>query len=267
METRHVLEGVPAQLWRMVVLAQHRMLMLDYDGTLAPFRVDRSEARPLRRSVQALMRIASSGHTDVAIVSGRPVAEVERMLDGVPAIVVGEHGWERRDRGGEIVRRPLEPPVAAGLDAVEQLSRDAGWGDWIERKRTAVVLHTRGRDPDLAGQVQERCRAAWGRRALAGQLAIDRINGGLELRALGHNKGTVVLSLLSQSPPGTLGVFLGDDVTDEDAFEAVRDRGFGVRVGAPGGQTAAQGNLPSCEAVGDFLEHWIQILGPAAPMA
>lgn len=264
MENRRALEGVPAQLWRLVVLAQHRLLMLDYDGTLAPFRVERSEARPLDRSVELLLRLARTGHTDVAIASGRPVAEVEHMLGGLPAIVVGEHGWEQRDRAGALVQRPLEPEVTAGLDAAEQFARDSGWGGWIERKRTAVVLHTRGRDPALAAEVQERCRAAWGRRVEAGRLAIDRINGGLELRAIGYHKGTVVLSLLSQSRPGTLGVFLGDDVTDEDAFEAVRDRGFGVRVGDTDRPTAAQGTLPSCEAVAEFLEHWLRMLGPGA---
>lgn len=259
MRSHDRLEPIPAKLWRMVALARHRLLMLDYDGTLAPFAVAREEARPLPSSVELLRRIAIAGHTNIAIVSGRPLHEVEALLGDLPATFVGEHGWERRAPSGEIIRRPLELSVAATIDAAEDAARDAGWGVLLERKRAAVVLHTRGLPEHEAVGIQDRCIAAWKPLVTGAHVSLDRIDGGVELRARGRNKGTVVLSLLSQSQPGTLGVFVGDDVTDEDAFEVVRDWGFGVRVGDCDKPTIAQGRLPSCEAVPDFLEEWLRI--------
>ena len=254
-----MLAGVPAPLWRMVALARHRLLMLDYDGTLAPFVVARGEARPLPRTLELLRRIAGSAHTTVAIVSGRPLLEVEQLIGKLPAIFVGEHGWDQRAPNGEVIHRPLSHSVAATIDAAERLAQDAGWSGFVERKRSSVVLHTRGLPEDRARELQDRCAEAWSRLAAGGHVAVDRIDGGVEFRARGRNKGTVALSLISQSVPGTLGVFVGDDVTDEDAFDVVRELGFGVRVGGDDRPSIAQGRLASCESVPEFLSEWLRI--------
>jgi trehalose 6-phosphate phosphatase len=267
MERQDVLVGVPAPLWRMVALARHRLLMLDYDGTLAPFVVARNEARPLPRSLELLRRIAGSAHTTVAIVSGRPLREVEQLIGVLPAIFVGEHGWEQRAPNGEVIHRPLGHSVAATIDAAERVARDSGWGEFLERKRSAVVLHTRGVPDARARELEDRCAKAWEGLAVGGHVAVDRIDGGVEFRARGRNKGTVVLSLISQSIPGTLGVFVGDDVTDEDAFDVVREQGFGVRVGGGDRPSIAQGRLASCESVPEFLGEWLRVIRAFAPGA
>jgi trehalose-phosphatase len=242
----------------MVAAARHHLLMLDYDGTIAPFEAERDKAVPLPQSVLLLRKIAAWTRTRVAIVSGRPLEEVEGFLGDLPAIFVGEHGWEQRAPSGEIIRRPLDASVASTIAAAERAARVAGWGDLLERKRFAVVLHTRGLPDGRARECQERCLDIWGQLADS-HVALDRIDGGVEMRARGRNKGTVVLSLLSHSLPGTLGVFVGDDVTDEDAFEVVRDWGFGVRVGHHDQPTIAQGSLPSCETLPEFLEEWLRV--------
>lgn len=263
MRQARVLDDVPELLWRLVSLATRRLLMLDFDGTLAPFTIARDEARPLPRSVDLLERIVRAKRTELAIVSGRPVPEIERLLGPLPALLVGEHGWERREPGGELVRHPLPSAAAAALDEAERRARAAGWGDLIERKRPAVVLHTRALPADAAREAEERCLVAWGRLAGPGEVRIDRIDRGVELRARAHDKGEVVRWLLGRAPAGTLGVFVGDDVTDEDAFEAVRELGFGVRVGEAGRATLAKGLLPSVESVADFLEAWLAVSGEA----
>jgi trehalose-phosphatase len=257
MRRHHALEDIPTRLWHMVALARHRLLMLDYDGTLAPFTVAREEARAPRRTLELLERIARSTHTTLAIVTGRPLLELERLVGDLPAIVVGEHGWERRAPDGSIVRRALAPAVAAKLEAADRAARDCGWGELLERKRSGVVLHTRALPGARARELEASCMHEWQPLAVAG-VALDHIDGGVELRARERNKGTVVLSLLSQAAPGTLGVFVGDDVTDEDAFEAVSEWGFGVRVGDVHEPSIAQGRLASSDAVGAFLEAWLE---------
>ena len=253
---------VPRRLWRLISLAHRRLLMLDYDGTLAPFKAAREAAYPLPRTLEMLRVVAGSPDTSVAIVSGRPVAEVDRLLGPIPALLVGEHGWETRPGNGAVVC--WSPPRAA-LEALDQARRAAaqrGWGDRLEGKRSSVVLHTRGLPEVDARRIEDACAALWWPYCDRAPVNLDRINGGVELRTRGRDKGTAVLSLLSHEPPGTLAVYVGDDVSDEDAFRTVREFGFGVRVGSDQRPSLAAGRLPSCDAVADFLEVWQSVADP-----
>lgn len=259
MSPGHPLDEVPAQLWRLVTLARHRVLMFDYDGTLAPFRVERHEAHPTPEAVELLRRIAATGHTTIGIVSGRPLLEVERLVGNVPAHFVGEHGWERRAPDGSLLLRPLPPPTQEALARAVESSRGRPWSARLECKRTAVVFHARGLPEAEAAEWTSECEAAWSEIAKEGRVSLDAIQGGLEIRARGCNKGTAALSLLTHAPDGSIGVFVGDDVTDEDAFDALRDWGFGIRVGPRVGPTTAMGTLPSCDAVPAFLSEWLQL--------
>jgi trehalose-phosphatase len=255
------LDGVPARLWRKVVLAGHRLLMLDYDGTLAPFNAARDRALPLPRSVEFLKVIAADVGTTVAIVSGRPLAEIAHLLGSLPVTMVGEHGWEKRLPEGRVVKCPLSTQQRNVLDRAERLARQKGLGSHLERKRTGVVLHTRGLAPPAATAQEEEAISLWRPLTADGSSRLGRIHGGVELRLQGRDKGTAVLSLISQAPAGTLGVFLGDDATDEDAFAAVHEWGFGVRVGDSGRPSLAAAWLPSCAAVTAFLEEWLRVTG------
>lgn len=259
MPRTHVLEAIPAQLWRLVKLARHRVLMFDYDGTLAPFRVERQEARPTPGAVDLLRKIGAAGGTTVAIITGRPLSEVERLLDGLAATYIGEHGWERRMPDGSLVQRPLSAQATEALDSAERSARALGFGELLERKRTSVVLHTRSLSAEIAVSAQESCAAVWRALAAGEKVIVDHIVGGIEVRAWGCNKGTAALSLLSQAPPGSIGVYVGDDATDEDAFDAVREWGFGIRVGERNGPTQAMGSLTSCESVPVFLNEWLML--------
>lgn len=259
MQSTHALEGIPARLWRMVSVAPHRLLMVDYDGTLAPFTVNRDEARPAPGTLSLLRRIAAGTHTSVAIVSGRPLREVEELVGELPATFVGEHGWERRAANGILLRGPIDREICEALLEGERIANAAGWGDLLELKRSAIVLHTRALGKERTAELQDLCIESWKGLARGDRMIVDRIDGGVELRARGRDKGTAVLSLISQAPAGTLGVFLGDDVTDEDAFEVVQEFGFGIRVGDPGSPTLAMGSIPSCDAVRPFLEQWLAV--------
>jgi trehalose 6-phosphate phosphatase len=243
------LEEVPAHLWRRVQTARHRLLMLDYDGTLAPFHVDRDRAVPLPRTLEILKAIAAEARTRLAIVSGRPLLEMEHLVGPLAATLVGEHGWEERLPDGVVERCPLSPEQAALLDRAETLVRTRTGDAELERKRTGVVFHTRGLPPALARTREDEVAAVWGPLAAEGGIRLEHTDGGLELRLHERNKGTAVLSLIARAPTGVLGVFVGDDVTDEDAFAAVRPWGFGVRVGATDRPSLATARLLSCTSV------------------
>ena len=244
----------------MLRLASHRLLVLDYDGTLAPFAVARDQAVPAPRTVESLRRLSASSHTRVAIISGRPIEELDRLLDVPPAIVVGETGWEYRMPGTSLVQHPLNARLKDILDEAERMASEAGALDLLERKRTAVVLHTRRLSELRARDLELRVLIKWLDLVAKGDVVLERINGGVELRARGHDAGTAVLWLMSLCQQATLGAFIGDDLPDETAFRVMSDFGFGIRVGELERSSNALGRLPSCAAVADFLDEWTRVV-------
>jgi trehalose-phosphatase len=209
--------------------------------------------------MRRLERLARAAHTRVAVVSGRPIEGLEPKLGTLPIVLIGEHGWEERGLDGRLVRHPLEPATVALLDRAERLARDAGAGDRLERKRCGLVLHTRGLPSRRARAIAGRCNIAWRPVTADARLVLQPIDGGLELRAGGRNKGTVVRSLLARSSPGTFAVFIGDDIADEEAFGALGAAGLGVRVGASRRRSLARGRLPASRALEPFLAEWDRV--------
>jgi trehalose-phosphatase len=248
--------GLPEAFWATVSAQATRVLMLDYDGTLAPFHVDRHAARPLAASTRALRQIARLAGTRLAVVSGRPVSELAALLLPVAPTLVGEHGWESHDETG-FHQHPLPEAQAAALARAAFAVADR-LGERLELKRTAIALHTRGLSEDAGRALIEHCEAAWRAEAEAGLLRSHAMNGGFELRAIGHDKGSAVDELLHRAGPGAWGVFVGDDTTDEDAFRALAGRGYGIRVGAVSGESHADAGLADCRAVAAFLETWLE---------
>ena len=253
------LATIPPELWRRARRAPHRLLGLDYDGTLVPFRIERMQATLPSGARVALRRIAAGGRTTVAVVSGRPVAEIAALVP-LPAVrLVGEHGWEMAMPSGGVRTHTPVPAARAALDRAWREAVKHGWAERVERKRTGMLLHTRGLDAAEVPGLRDECARVWGAYAAADTLRLVTTDGGLELRAVGRDKGTAVRDLLAELPAGTLPVFVGDDVTDEDAFGAVQEIGFSVRVGRPA-STRADALLASPAAVTEFLDAWVRQL-------
>jgi trehalose-phosphatase len=91
------------------------------------------------------------------------------------------------------------------------------------------------------------------------------MDGGLELRAAGRDKGMALRELIEQADKDALPVFLGDDIADEDAFREVVTRGFGIRVGPSVRPSLARGRIETCEAMVDFLRCWRSARRDSAP--
>ncbi|MBI5060592.1 trehalose-phosphatase [candidate division KSB1 bacterium] len=246
-------EGIPG-FWDRVRRAPRRFLGLDYDGTLAPFKIERMKARPLPGTEQLVTTIARDASTRVAVLSGRPISELLKLLGPLEIEMAGAHGWELRRAGGGIVRRLPESPQSDGLEAAYLRAQDTTYRPKLERKVASLAFHSRGALEQSVGE--ETIKGLWLPIALEYGLELREFNGGIELRAPGFNKGTALLELLKTEPNDSFVVYIGDDDTDEDAFEALKGRGLGLRVGGYGLRTAAAGRLANCEAVQDFLRMW-----------
>lgn len=230
---------------------------LDYDGTLAPFQVDRMAAVPLDGVIGLLRRLQGSGAARLAVISGRGAQEVASLLGGLELTIVGSHGYEVLTPGQPIRLVPLRPEQRQGLERALGVADQLQLMASIEQKAASLALHTRGQPAGRARRLESQVREAWSAGAEAAGLECREFNGGVELRATGVDKGTALAELLQTQPPGSAMVYLGDDQTDEDAFRVIQERGgTGIRVGAPDHPTAARRRLPDCDAVLRFLELW-----------
>jgi trehalose-phosphatase len=225
----------------------------DFDGTLAPYARDPRDARAVPASLDLLARLAAKEATTVAIVSGRPIPNLSRVVPIEALHLVGEHGWEERRPGEEPLHHPLSREAAEGLARVLDVVVREGSPAQVERKRTGVAVHTRALD--AAGRVRalEHFESVYRRVADGSGLRLDILDGGAEIHAVGHDKGTAIRSLLAPLPPFTMPIYVGDDVTDEAAFEAVADHGWGFKVGNSAVRTSARHRLDSPVQVAEFL--------------
>lgn len=251
------------EFFRSFARATRPLLLLDYDGTLAPFRVDRFKARPWAGVREALASIQQQGKTRMVVVSGRPAEEILPLLALDPAPEIwGLHGSERlRSDGRHEIERP-DPRLQAMLDGVcEQLETAGGL---TEKKPNAVAMHWRGVPQGKAVQIEKRTRELFEPLARIDGLALLEFEAGLELRA-GRDKGRVVKLLLEETGDEKehAAAYLGDDITDEAAFRAIKGHGLGVLVRRKYRDTAASLWLRPPQELKDFLKRWLQACGGA----
>jgi len=246
-----------ADFWRRLDNAPNRILLLDYDGTLAPFRVERNEAVPYPGIREILSEILADGGTRIVIISGRATEDVLPLLglDPHPEIW-GCHGWERLLPDGT---RHLEPPPPAAVVAMEKgaaWAREEGFGAHCERKPVSLAFHWRGIPALVVEDLEEQVSEKWQQLAREGGMELHPFDGGIELRLPGVDKGSAVETILSETEGGSAVAYLGDDLTDEDAFRALEGKGLGVLVRAEWRPTAAAVWLRPPGELMAFLRRW-----------
>jgi len=238
--------------------AASRLLMLDYDGTLAPFQVRPDRAVPYPGVTEALRELMDEGTTRVVIVSGRRAEELVPLLalDRHPEIW-GGHGWERLMPDGELKTQQPDPALRAALEtATQAVGASTRLGARLEHKPASVALHWRGLPALAVARVEAQARDAW-LRCADGELDLLAFDGGLELRAKGCNKQHAVKAVLSETANEAAIAYLGDDTTDEDAFVAVRPRGVAVLVRPELRETAADIWIRPPRELLAFMRHWL----------
>ena len=224
-------------------------LFLDVDGVIAEIaaRPELAVVPPETRATLAELRDALEGAA--ALVSGRPIAALERMMPGARLAAAGLHGLEFRGPG-ETAARPAGGGVPRAAIAELRRACAAQDGLRLEDKGATAAVHYRGH-PELA-----RAARAAVRRAAAGRPGVAVLEGKcvVELVPAGLDKGTAIRAFMADAPfMGREPVFVGDDVTDEAGFAAVRAMGgVAVRVG-PAEPTRAAWRLPDVAATGAWL--------------
>ena len=238
--------------------APRAVLMLDYDGTLAPFHREPARAAPYPGIVPALNELMTDGDTKVVIVSGRWTRDLVPLigLRERPEIW-GVYGWERLMPDGRYVIGAVPESALAALVAADEWAEDLlALGAREERKPASIAFHWRGRREHEIGSIREAIVERWTALGDPPGLVLRDFDGGMELCATGHDKGDAVRALASESDPDTIIAFLGDDEADEDAFRAVPACGAAVLVAHVLRPTAARLWLQPPGELLRFLRRW-----------
>ena len=236
--------------------ARERVLLLDYDGTLAPFHMDPRLALPYPNVCTVLRRVLAVPRTRIVIVSGRRIEDLRAPLAMVPHTEVwASHGWEWISRGGFDRHTPaahVRDALASARAAVLPLLVP---GTRLETMLASVALHWRGMPSRAAARIHAAALEAWEASAKS-DLVLLPFDNGLEIRALGHDKGDAVRAAIATAGEDAACAYLGDDFTDEDAFRAIRPHGLGVLVREQPRKTDADLWLSRPHEVTTFLERW-----------
>jgi trehalose 6-phosphate phosphatase len=224
-------------------------LFLDLDGTLAPIVARPQDVRPEPRRTRMLEVLKEGLGGRLAVVTGRTLADVDRILEGRITCVAAVHGLVRRDCDGSLHEAAPHPGLGRATLALKAFAaRDPGL--LVEDKGASVALHFR-----LARARAPEARMITSR--LAKEIGLTLQEGDMveELRTPGAAKGDSIRGFMeTEGFRGAQPIFVGDDVTDEHGFEAVADLGgYGVLVGRPR-KTHALCGLRNVEDVAAWLE-------------
>ncbi len=242
--------------------ASERLLILDYDGTLAPFKIERSAAIPYPGVVGLLESITGSERSRIVVVSGRNVGEVSEFLSMArPLELWGSHGWERMNPDGTVTAFDPGEDARKGLSEALRILETEELEKRLERKHASIALHWRGLRESFKQELKEKISSAWQDIADAYGLALKSFDGGLEIMAPGRDKGHAVREIIDGSDPDSIAAYLGDDLTDEDAFKALRPKDLGILVNERLRPTAAHIWIQPPDELLDFFHSWVEACG------
>jgi trehalose 6-phosphate phosphatase len=240
-------------------LDREAALLIDVDGTLLEI-APRPELVAVPSGLPDLLqRLAGERGGALALISGRRIADLDRLLRPWQGAAAGLHGIERRTVDGNWAASGSSEADRAAAAALERLrpalAALAGQrpGIWLEDKGRTLALHYRAA-PDAGAAIRDAATQLMLRehgdvlRLIPGKMVV-------EFQPRHHGKGSAIAAFMEESPfRGRVPVFLGDDTTDEEGFAEVNRRGgISIRVGPPIGGSAAIYELPSVTATLDWL--------------
>lgn len=204
-------------------------IFLDFDGTLVDIADRPGAVRMDASMLRNIERIGRKVHRALAIVSGREIAVIDRLMQPLELPIAGVHGLERRDSTGRLHKAATNGPVFAAIGKTIDEAIGAEPGILLETKSGAIALHFRLR-PDLEARCREIVESVTRDHP---DLAMLHGKMVFEIKLDGANKGTAIEAFLHEPPfAGRTPIFAGDDVTDEAGFAVVNARdGLSIKIG------------------------------------
>ena len=233
--------------------AAHVLLFLDFDGTLAPIHPNPGAASMPAESRRALRTLEADERSSVAIISGRALPDIKERVRMEEIIYAGNHGLEIIGPGMHFI----EPTAAGRVEMLEEVARHLHVrlrhipGVEVESKVLTASVHFRRAS---AGSTEEVHRTV--QNTLTPIISLFQVTQGLQVFEIrprvNWHKGLAVRWIKETlGRDDALAIYIGDDVTDEDAFAALPD-GITISVGRTS-STCARYHLEHQESVQEFL--------------
>ena len=234
-------------------------LLLEYDGTLAPFRKNRYKALPYPGVTLLLKEIMATGHTRVALITGRCAYELIPLLDIFPHPEIwGTHGLERLRTDGSHEMQPIDHCTLEALSAADEWVERLKLHKCAEHKPGSLAVHWRGLADEEVREIRSKVLLGWLSIVDRACLRLEQFDGGVEMRMADPNKGDVVRTILTEMDVDDAPVaYLGNDESDEAAFHMLQNRGLCVLVRPQRRETAANLWLRPPVQLLAFLRDWL----------
>jgi len=238
--------------------APQKVLFLDYDGTLAPFHIAPDKAFPYPGVREAIERLMKAPDIRLLIVTGRWTKDLFPLLQlETKPEIWGSHGLERLRPDGSYELALMDERALQGLVAADEWIEKAGLSARCEKKPGSLAIHWRGLDERQVKGIRGQAMPKLSMLAQGWQLQLKNFDGGIELRIPSRNKGDAVRTVLEETEGEALAAYLGDDLTDEDAFGAIKGKGMGVLVRHELRATAADLWIRPPDELLEFLNFWL----------
>jgi len=233
--------------------------MLDYDGTLSPFTADRDNALPYPEVKSILEEIISPGKTRLIIISGRPIVVLKKLL-GLKYLpeMWGAHGADRYSQKEGYSTISYPESTRNFLSLVRKWADENDLNGCLEIKPLGIAFHWRGLADRLKKEIETKVEAKWSSLLAQYDLELKKFDGGIEIRPGQINKGSAVSDIMREYKDDYVAAYLGDDYTDEDAFNALGNKGLKILVRKDHRPTAADIILSPPDELIDFLTRWLK---------
>lgn len=225
-------------------------LLFDLDGTLAPIAATPQQAQVPQETLGVLQRLEKLATGAVAIVSGRPLSQIDSLIHPLTLCAAGLHGAQWREPDGSVHQLPVDTAAVAAMVSSLAPMVDRWPGLQLEDKGLSLAVHYRNA-PDHEHDVRIAAEAAL-------QPHVDRfvLQPGkmvIEIKPRQASKAAAINRMMGLAPfAGRVPLFAGDDLTDEAGFQAVKAMG-GITIKVGEGDTAADFRLPTPAALASWL--------------
>ncbi len=232
--------------------AEKRCILLDYDGTLAPYQKIPNLAIPGEDLLQLLANLSNDEANEIIIISGRDSETLEKWMGHLPLSLIAEHGASIKYKGQNWQQQvSISPEWKDQIRPLLELFVTRCVGSFVEEKTNTLAWHYRNTHPDLGFIRSRELRNSLLQLITNTPLQVIDGNKVLEVRLTGIDKGVTAQKIVGHySPQFTL--CIGDDTTDEDMFKVLRDKAYTIRIGR--GNTAANYTILSQVEVAPFLK-------------
>lgn len=210
--------------------SSNRLIILDYDGTLASFKNNPADAAPTDEIFSVLEHLCQDSKNKVVISSGRDHETLEAWFGHLPLAMAAEHGAYYKEDGEWIDNagsdKPWDQEIVDIMNAFVEKTPRSG----LEEKRTTLVWHYRNVDSWLASLREQQLFGALITPCSRQGLQIMRGNKIIEVKSPVHTKGSEAKRLMAQDEYDFI-LAMGDDTTDEDTFRELPESAYTIKIG------------------------------------